>query len=303
VFATAHIGTYALAEYPKVVLAKRARETARARSRYEDRNPPATSSRRVKTLEVKTVLRHTPACAVVLLVLASACSSSEGADATPTGSSVAVADTTSTSSPVTVEPFPEQLPSQEIAAVIRGEVPEGFEAFNGSANGFTIALPATWLTIDLTVGDKDSIAAQLETIFPPESAETLSSNYVQFRKTAASGSGTVMAAFDPTGDPSLIVTVSPRESLDTLESEEEMIQDGIEYSGGSVQSVDRLELSGREASRIVTLFSLETNDVELVQYVVLGDDTTYNITFNSSEPGATDTLLSHIINTFTIADA
>ena len=201
-------------------------------------------------------------------------------------------------------PFPDQLPSQEPAAVIPGEVPEGFAAFNGSANGFTIALPATWLTIDLTVGDKDSIAAELEAIFPPDVAETLSSNYVQFRKTAASGvGGSVMVAFDTTGDPSLIVTVSPRESLDTLESEEEMIQDGIEYSGGSVQSVDRLELSGREASRIVTLFSLETNDVEFVQYVVLGDDTTYNISFNSSEPGATDTLLSQIVNTFTLADA
>ncbi len=37
----------------------------------------ATSSGRIKRLEVKTVLRHTPSCVVLLLVLASACSSGE----------------------------------------------------------------------------------------------------------------------------------------------------------------------------------------------------------------------------------
>ena len=65
-------------------------ERAGARNRYEDRTPPGNQLRYSEGLEVKTVLRHPPAFVVVLLVLASACSSGDGTDTTPTGSPAAV---------------------------------------------------------------------------------------------------------------------------------------------------------------------------------------------------------------------
>jgi len=209
-----------------------------------------------------------------------------------------------TSDGVFSAPLPDLLPSGDTAGATPSDVPEGFQIFDGSANGFAIALPAEWLAIDVTIGDQESIAVELETLLPPEIAATLSANYVQNRRTTASGfGGLVMVAFAATGDPSLNVTVSPRARDDTLEFEEVRIREGMESSGATVESVERLELSGRAASRIVTLFSFETNDVELVQYVILGENLTYNISLNSSEPGAADTLFSQIINTFTLADA
>jgi hypothetical protein len=198
-------------------------------------------------------------------------------------------------------PLPDVLPSPETSGATPGEIPEGFKVFDGSANGFAIALPAEWLAIDLTIGDQDSIAAQLETVFPPAIVETLSSNYVQNRRTTASGlGGLVIVAFAATGDPSLNVTVSPRAPDDTLELEEDMIRAGMESSGGTVESVERLVLSGRQASRIVTVFP--EHGVELVQYLIYGEDLRYNISTSSSQPEATAGLLSQIASTFTVAD-
>lgn len=197
-------------------------------------------------------------------------------------------------------PLPDQLPPSEPTAVSPSEVPAGFETFDGSTNGFVIALPSRWLAIDVTVGDQDSIAAELEKIFPPEASETLSSSYVQNRRTAASGSGgLVMVAFDTTYDPNLTVTMFLRTLYGTLESEEDILQT---FGGGEVQSVDRLEVSGREAWRLARLFSTESGDSEFIQYLVLGENFIYDIAFISSQPGANDELLSLIINTFTIAD-
>lgn len=196
-------------------------------------------------------------------------------------------------------PLPDLVAPRDTAGVTPSDVPEGFQVFDGSANGFAIAIPAEWLAIDVTVGDQDSITAELETIFPPEIAETLSANYVQNRRTTASGlGGLVIVAFAATGDPSLNVTVSPRTPDDTLELEEDTIRAGMESSGATVESVERLELSGRQASRIVSVFP--EHGVELVQYLILGENLRYNISTNSSQPKATVELLSQIANTFTV---
>jgi hypothetical protein len=198
-------------------------------------------------------------------------------------------------------PLPDQLPSP--ATTAPGEVPEGFQIFDGSADGFLIALPDGWLVIDATVGDQDSIAAELEKIYPPDIAETVSSSFLQARKTEGSASGLVMAAFDADGDPNLTVTVSSRTPDDTLESWEDTLRTGTEASGGTVNSIDRLEVSGREALRIAALFPHEFGTSEIIQYIVLSEDTTYNITLSSAQPGAHVDLFVQAIDTFTIADA
>ncbi len=112
-----------------------------------------------------------------------------------------------------------------------------------------------------------------------------------------------MAAFDADGDPNLTVTVSSRTPDDTLESWEDTLRTGTEASGSIVNSIDRLEVSGREALRIAALFPHEFGTSEIIQYIVLSEDTTYNIVFSSGQPGAHVDLLTQVINTFTIADA
>ena len=176
-------------------------------------------------------------------------------------------------------PLPNQLPAVESAGP--GGVPEGFETFDGSAYGFLISLPAGWLAIDVTAGDQQSIAAELEAIVSPEVAEILSASYVQTRKTKSSDlGGLVMVAFDATSDPNLNVTVSPRRADDTLESWEEILRTGVETSGGAVSSIDQFEVSGQEALRMATLLQHEFGTSELIQYIVLSESTTYNITFS-----------------------
>jgi hypothetical protein len=133
----------------------------------------------------------------------------------------------------------------------------------------------------------------------PENAETLSSSFAQARKTESSDlGGLVMVAFDATMDPNLSVTVSPRKADDTLESWEEILRTGIETSGGTVTSIDQLEVSGRDALRMATLFGSS----EIIRYIVLSESTTYNIALSSAQPGAHVDLLAQVINTFTIAN-
>ena len=156
----------------------------------------------------------------------------------------------------------------------------------------------------MTVGDQESIAAELEKVMSPEDAQTVSSALVQVRKVAASDlGGMVMIAFGATGGPNLTVTVSPRIPDATLESLEDTLRTGTEASGSIVNSIDRLEVSGREALRMAALFPHEFGTSEIITYIVLIDDTTYNIALITGEPGAHVDLLAQIINTFTIADA
>ncbi len=198
-------------------------------------------------------------------------------------------------------PLPGQVSPPAPTIVIPVEAPEGYQVFDGSREGFALALPSEWVAIDLTEGDEESITTQLESIFDLETARSLSASYMPHRKTAASGlGGIVMVAFHPNGNPSVSITVSP--ATGRIEDMEQSIRDGVEGAGGSVLSADRLQILGGDGWRIVISFP-EAGDTESHVYVIRSQDTEYLITFNTSNPEKDGEVFTTIIDTLKFADS
>ena len=147
-------------------------------------------------------------------------------------------NTETTASTTTALP-PAALPSTNAPV----STPEGFEVFDGSADGFTIALPSRWAPVEATGEDWEAILSEMKDSFDPEALE--------IARTGLAG-GFALLALDVTGDPNVNASVYPRGPLDTVESLEALLPSQMEeLFGATVLSVDRIEVAGRESRRLV----------------------------------------------------
>lgn len=221
--------------------------------------------------------------AVVLasLLVAAGCSSSD----TSTGATSAVPSSTPASTPSSTTTTA-LLPASE------SSVPEGFEVFDGSADGFTIALPSRWVPIEATGDDIEAILAGMEDSFDPEALEIAE---------AGLAGGFALFALDVTGDPNVNANAFPRGPLDSVESLEALLPAQMEeLFGATVVSLDRVKIAGHESLQLVHEIAFPNGVAEQHQYYVLSDDVGYVFTFTSYDPAADRDTFAAAIETLTL---
>lgn len=171
--------------------------------------------------------------------------------------------------------------------------PAGFDLFDGSRNGFTVALPDNWLAMDLTASDFQDVVDEMEGYLTPEEIEVI-------RQVIADGAELGLLGFGVTGDPNVNVLVMPLGPLDTLDLLEAMLPDQIATQPGiELESVERVDLNGVEGLLFVTRNASDAEGIQH-QYYVLGDDLGYVATFTALTAGADVSVFAEIMRTFTL---
>lgn len=114
------------------------------------------------------------------------------------------------------------------------------------------------------------------------------------------GGGFALYALDVTGDPNVNVLAGPRGHLESLENLEEFAPRALgELVGATVLSIDRVEIAGTEALRMI--YELTLPGVPLIeghQYYMVTEDTVYVITFSSADPDADREVFAAVMDTF-----
>ena len=234
--------------------------------------------------------RIAPGLVSVALVVA-ACTGDGTTTTTSTpNTTVGTATTTfpSTSTTTTVE----SAPTTTLSIV----VPEGYTLFDGSADGFSIALPSRWVPIDLTGSDTDALIAELEQVLNPEAIELVNQFFT-------SDFAFALFAVDVTGDPTVNLIVTPRTALDTVDNLEALIPAQIEeLLGGTILSVERVDLAGVQGVQVVYEITFEGLVQEGHQYYVLTEDSVYVFSFGTFKPDDNRDIFAEVMATFSVIE-
>ena len=215
-----------------------------------------------------------------------ACGGGDSAETTTSSVTAATPTTTTTTTPTTTTTT---TPTTTTTTTPTSE----YVLFDGSAHGFTIALPPRWVPLDLTKGDAEAILEAVEGVLDPEAVELV-------RGSQVAGGGFALYAFDVTGDPNVNVIAGPRGPLDSLENLEELAPRVLaELVGATVLSIDRVEIDGTEALQLI--YELILPGVPLIeghQYYMVTENTVYVITFSSLDPDADREVFAAVMDTF-----
>jgi len=165
--------------------------------------------------------------------------------------------------------------------------------FDGSADGFMIALPSRWVPLDPATFD-DSLD-EAENLFEPEALEFA-------RQGLAASSGASLFAVDVFGTDNVTVMLAPRGPLDTMENIEVLIPAQMAEIGATILSVGRGEYGGAEGLRLIYEISLPEALAAGEQYYVFAEDTIYVITFTSVDPDPPRETFAAVMDTWTLTE-
>lgn len=175
------------------------------------------------------------------------------------------------------------------------DMPEGFEVYDGTADGFVVAFPVEWVALDLGA---DDFKAGLEVFgdqIPTAMADQLPAMIEQ---------GIKLLALDPFSgnpqfSPNLNIGVYPRGPLDDFDLLEQTIPQQLKAFGAILQVMERVELSGGEA--IFVEYELPIGDLGTVigkQYFVLTETTAYVVTLTDAPDRSEEDIFDAIMRTF-----
>ena len=243
--------------------------------------------------------RATPIFATILVLLLAACAQqdeSETPDRTPSDSETQAATST-----------PDADASESESPDAEVDVEAGWELHEG--DGFTIVLPEEWQVFDAeTIADSGIFSELAE-----ENAE-LEAVFLQVEAALQSGQTAFIAmelgepATDGFAENVNIGASAYRGSVEDLEDESVAeIEAGIPVSGEVESQI--VELAAHEAVRLQYGYALDTEDgttldVEVIQYLVVGDDASWVVTFSSTEEqiGNYEATFEESADSFTIQD-
>ena len=172
-------------------------------------------------------------------------------------------------------------------------VPEGYELYDGSADGFLIALPSAWVVAEGDVAP--FIAEAAEAVLEPGALEILRDSLA---------SEPALFALDATGNPNVNVILQPGPpgpmDAGRWEDLEAILRTQLsELLGATVLSVDRVEYGGTEGLFSVFEVAYPTGLAEQHQYFMVTEDASFVITFTSFDPAADRETFAAVMETFT----
>lgn len=210
-----------------------------------------------------------------------------------TAAVVTTAPAATTASTVTTFPSGKSTVVTSTAPTIT--LPDGFEVFDGSRNGFLVGLPDTWLAFDLTTDDFQDLVDAMGDVLSAEELDAI-------RQVIAGGAEFGLLAFHTSGDPNANVLVMPLGPLDTIDYLEAMLPGQVAGQPGmELVAVDRVVVDGTESLRIVTRADYGGNIAEQHQYYVLGDRLGFVATFTAFSDADVG-VFAEIMDTFTVVE-
>ncbi len=201
--------------------------------------------------------------------------------------------TTTTVPPTTTTTMPPTttttVPAWQVA------LPDGYEWFDGSRNGFSVGLPETWLSFDLTDGGLQALEIEMGDFLTPEEIDA-------FQQMMDAGASFGMMAFHISGDPNANVLVIPLGPFDTLDMIEVVVPEQIAaIPGQEMVAVERVDFNGGEALLLISTNTLPEGVFEVHQYYVIGVDMGYIATFTGIT-GSDTSVFGGIMESFTLTD-
>lgn len=186
---------------------------------------------------------------------------------------ISLADDTAEPSAATVPP------SAELAQL---GVPVGYEMFDGSEHGFTIAHPSQWVSIGFTMTPEEVAEAGEETGAEPDVIES-------YQEMVREGEGPDLYAQDSFSGNNLSVFSMPLVSAMTLDDFEATQAAFLDRVGATMISVERMEVAGFDSLQVKYEWQTPQAVMEGQNYlVVLPDGALYEITVTLEDPNASD---------------
>jgi hypothetical protein len=172
--------------------------------------------------------------------------------------------------------------------------PADYRTIDASKEGFTIAVPSAWRTIDLT---KPDVAAQLRTIASKLPANL--SSYVDTFIGLASRGG-VLLAVDPASAANGFLNnmnVVHTGTATSLAGAEPALRKQYESLGATDIVFTKTSVDQHDALAVSYRLTLATQSVEGLQYVIVGEPQIYFVTFTTKDLAANRRTYEEVIAT------